>query len=261
MSTQLEINGVSFFPIKDAAKVVSYSRDYVAKLAREEKIVASQIGRQWYVDILSLKNFAQAAELEQEVRKSKLSDQRKREQSLKAEVQTIRKEVIRKTAKARREARVIASLVLCLGILSGVGFYTAEEFSAVVAFDTNSVKTENVVASVPAVPVIEDTTVQAVVEPMPTALYTNVVEQPLFVDESEVRSLSVGNTEGILLLAKDTTVRDANSVAGLFSDEVEVSFVEGGTGIVTYTDATGKKVERVFVSVPTNAERVNEVIE
>ena len=43
MSTSFEINNIALVPIKDAAKSVAYSRDYVARLAREKKIVASQI--------------------------------------------------------------------------------------------------------------------------------------------------------------------------------------------------------------------------
>jgi hypothetical protein len=260
MSNQLEINGVSFLPIKEAAKVVSYSRDYVAKLAREEKIVASQIGRQWYVDLLSLKNFAHAASLEQNVRKSKLSDQRKREQALKAEVQTIRNEVVRKSVRARREARAVAALVLCLGILSGVGFNTFENFSTLTSFKNNTVESNNIAAGV--LPASEEMlTVHEIVKPMPTAVYSSVAEQPLFVDESEVQSLSIGNSEGIFLLSKDAVINDAKDVAGLFSDEVDVRFVEGGTGVVTYTNTDGIETERVFVSIPANQENLKVVNE
>lgn len=263
MSTQLEINGISFLPIKDAAKVVSYSRDYVAKLAREEKIVASQIGRQWYVDPLSLKNFAEAAVLEQEVRKQKLSDERKREQSLKAEVRTIRKEVVRKAVRAKRETRAVAALVLCFGILTGVGFNTLENFSSAISFNTNFAQINQVASDMPAPAEVpsEMVVVEEMVTPMPTALYTTVAEQPLFVDEAEVSSLSLGNTEGVFLLSRDASIKDAEAVAKLFSDEVEVRFVEGSTGVVTYTTADGEKMERVFVSVPTNADMVNEVLE
>ena len=68
MLAQVKINGDTFLPIKEAAKLVLYSRDYVARLAREQKIVAMQVERQWFVDTVSLKNFAETAELEQTVR-------------------------------------------------------------------------------------------------------------------------------------------------------------------------------------------------
>jgi len=42
---------------RDAAALVSYSPDYVSRLAREGKILAEQRGRDWYVDIDSLKLF------------------------------------------------------------------------------------------------------------------------------------------------------------------------------------------------------------
>ncbi|KXJ99765.1 MAG: hypothetical protein UZ19_OD1000263 [Parcubacteria bacterium OLB19] len=57
MSTQIEINGAQLIPLKEAAKRIAYSRDYLAKLAREQKIVATQIGRQWFVDMYSLQTF------------------------------------------------------------------------------------------------------------------------------------------------------------------------------------------------------------
>ena len=44
MATSIKINGVTLMPIKDAASSISYSRDYVARLAREGKIVAELAG-------------------------------------------------------------------------------------------------------------------------------------------------------------------------------------------------------------------------
>ena len=82
MQSILEINGKILFSIRDAAHATSYSRDYITRLAREGKIFASHVGRQWFVDVDSLQAYAEAVALEQEVRKQQLSEERKRERQL-----------------------------------------------------------------------------------------------------------------------------------------------------------------------------------
>jgi hypothetical protein len=91
----------------------------------------------------------------------------------------------------------------------------------------------------------------AEVTPQPTTLYSTEVEYPLFVDEDETRALSIGNAEGIFLLGRDGDVRTAEDVAALFSDDVEVEFLEDNTGVVKYKKENGDVVEYPFVSVPT----------
>ena len=54
MSVTFEIDGKKLQSIKSAAKLTSYSRDYITRLAREQKIVASFIERKWFIDIESL---------------------------------------------------------------------------------------------------------------------------------------------------------------------------------------------------------------
>lgn len=248
MSTQLQIDGVTFLPIKEAAKVVSYSRDYVAKLAREEKIVASQIGRQWYVDLLSLKSFAEAAALEQEVRKQKLSAERKREQSIKSEVRAIGAEVQARARRGRIQARVFSVAVLLLGLVTGFGVYSLEGMLAAADHDVNVARLGAVAPRAVAV----EEVVLPEVTPMPTALYTTVLEQPVFVPEPSMETVPLTNApEGIVLLSREGAVRDAAAVARLFSDEVSVRFDESQSlGVVTYLNSDGVETEYQFVSVP-----------
>jgi hypothetical protein len=247
MSTQVEINGISFLPIKDAAKAFSYSRDYVARLAREGKIVATQVNRQWLIDSVSLQNFAEASELEQSVRKQQLSLERKREQVVKQEVVDIKKDTRIKMKSVGVHAQMVAACVLCLGIFAGAGVYTTTSLLSIPpasVANLGSVSPSEEVVYVEEIPL-------TIVTPQPTTLYSSEVEYPLFVVEEETRALSIGNAEGIFLLGRDGDVRTAEDVAALFSDDVEVEFLEDNTGLVKYQKENGAVVEYPFVSVPT----------
>lgn len=251
MSSQVEINGVTFLPIKEAAKLVSYSRDYVARLAREQKILATQIGRQWFVDSVSLKNFAEVAELELSVRRQQLSAERKIEQSIKQEVRVHKTVAAEKMRRVRTQSLVMSFLVLGFGLVAGAGVFTVNQILP------NTAQVPNLARLGAIAPILIEDEVTLPTEPefavadaQATTLYTAVVEQPVFVSEVETRAMSVGNTEGIMLLSRNTTLSDTATVAALFSDEVEVEFLEDSTGVVTYTYEDGTVAEYPFVSVP-----------
>jgi excisionase family DNA binding protein len=272
MLTQVEINGKNFISIKDAAKLVSYSRDYVARLAREEKIVATQLGRQWFVDVFSIKNFAEVAELEKSVQKVRLSAERKREQAVKSEVLFVKSEISTRVVRDRLKAQMVAMLVLGFGLFSGLAFYTTSEIFSVSENNTARLGAVSSLKQTDTVfPALATEEALPIAKPKATALFNNVSEtpieierasaalggveeQPLFIDESETRAMSVGDTEGIFLLGRAGEVRTPEEVAALFSDEVEVKFVDDNTGVVSYTDALdGSVSEFNFVSVPVKA--------
>ncbi len=268
MSTQVEINGEIFLPIKDAARQVSYSKDYVARLAREQKIVASQIGRQWFVDIISLKNFAEASDLESSVRKQQLSRERKREQTIKQEVKEVRKSRLAKTKTIKLQAQLISVFVLGFGLLTGAGIYTTtilfpSQTSSLARLggvnpDYTLIKItpeeENLIpASDVSSSLVQDQESSfAVAEPQATTLFTTVSEYPIFTEESEVRSLSMENSEGIFLLARGGELKNEIDVENLFSDKVEVKFDEGGHGVITYERSPNEFAEFPFVTLPVN---------
>jgi excisionase family DNA binding protein len=273
MSTQVEINGKSFLPIKDAAKLVSYTRDYVARLAREGKIVATQVGRQWFIDSVSLKNFAEVSQLELSVRKQQLSMERKREQVIKQEVQAIRLEVKTKAKSMRLQAQLVAVFVLGFGLLAGAGIYTTTSLLptqnsslarlGAVTKESGRFSTDDVAkdlkvsgevisdtnpASLTPETVVEDSL--SVAEPQATTLFNSITEYPLFADEAEIRAMTTKDAEGVFLLARDGQIKNAEDVKGLFSDEVGVEFTAENTGVITYANGEGQVSEFPFVSVP-----------
>ncbi|MCA9365888.1 hypothetical protein KC723_03250, partial [Candidatus Kaiserbacteria bacterium] len=68
--------------VKEAAQAVGYSRDYITRLAREQKIIAAQISRQWFVNLGSLQSFVELVEIEKMARKNQLRAERQIERSL-----------------------------------------------------------------------------------------------------------------------------------------------------------------------------------
>lgn len=116
MSEARKLQEETMLPIKAAAEHVSYSRDYVARIAREGKVVAEQRGRQWFVSLSSLEQFVVAAAQEREVRRHVLSEQRRREREEQEQVAALAAASARRRARAPRVAGAAVALVLTLGL-------------------------------------------------------------------------------------------------------------------------------------------------
>lgn len=82
MKDELYINGRTFSAVRLAATHVSYSKDYITRLAREHKIRAVHIGRNWYVDVDALVQYQEVQTLELAARNRQLKLQRKMEHDL-----------------------------------------------------------------------------------------------------------------------------------------------------------------------------------
>jgi hypothetical protein len=82
MSENFFIGNRRLIPLKEVSKIVPYSREYVARLARDGRVAAAQINRQWYIDPESLKNFFDQAQLEMQARGEYVRELRKQELDL-----------------------------------------------------------------------------------------------------------------------------------------------------------------------------------
>jgi len=91
MSQSLVINGKKYIPSGVVAAEVNYSSDYISKLAREERILGTQIGRQWFIEPHSLKTYLAQIKIEKEISKEQLRRVRKLEHKtpVKNTVQTV----------------------------------------------------------------------------------------------------------------------------------------------------------------------------
>jgi hypothetical protein len=236
MSTAIEIDGRKLLPIKEVVTKVSYSRDYVTRLAREGKIVATSVGRQWFVDLDSLIGYNEAAAAEQVIRKKQLSEERKKEQATHLALLE-RKEKSQRKEKYVPMKAAIASVVVCtFGLLGGWSVYNlASKESSTNIFSNSG----------PAVIDVQSN--------LASASKASPSGAPAFVASStfSVNEISDDVSEGVLLLPEGSM---SATVTDMFSDEVQVLTNGEGVQVVVRVDENGMPIGNVipFVKVPVN---------
>ncbi|MCA9355080.1 hypothetical protein KC865_00825 [Candidatus Kaiserbacteria bacterium] len=235
MSRTLDINGRLLHPVKEAAASVSYSRDYVTRLARENKIIATNVGRQWFVDLESLKGYIENVSIEQEIRKKQLSFDRIKEREIREA--TIKQHTLHlgKVKMLNVKAVLVASFVLSLGLFSG--FVAHLLISSSDSLQAQVVDTKGRIADLS--------------QPNNNS---NVVAEKVSDGRSQVYSPENGLRimedvqNGVLLLPNygSTTVED------LFSDAVVVRDLSDGSQVIHMINGEGREVgtEIPFVVVP-----------
>lgn len=242
MAAVLEINGKKLVTIKEAARTVSYSRDYITRLAREGKIVATHIGRHWYLDIASLKNYEEISQAEQNIKKRQLSDERKRDLQVK---EALRLRTAAQQKRAQHTGRVaasVASFVLLAGLTTGV--WLNHEFGIQLTSDRQLANVSTVDRS--------SVTTAATMQDDSDGI------QPLFEKDFRVRTLDEVST-GILLLPQSRLegADNVQSIEHYFSDPVRVVVNEEGRAMVVVTDELGNELTEPvpFITVPVNHEK------
>lgn len=257
MTSALEINGKKLHPIKDVVKEVSYSRDYITRLAREKKIVASHVGRQWFVDLESLKDYESLVLFEQEVRNKQLSEDRKQESILRDSIdkQNQSRDDRVKTVKSKSLAQ--AAMVLFFGLFGGLLLNQFVNFSQ----PSSSVQVARTVDST-TVSTHPDFVVKEsagiVVETNLETVFSNVESGEVLVPyfSKEVSELSVADN-GILLLPNKRV--DDFAAEEVFSDEVIIRTLDNGKQVAVKTDVDGNQVgeEIPLVIIPVKTEEKN----
>jgi hypothetical protein len=241
MSNSLDINGRELQSIRHAAKQTGYSHDYVTKLAREGKIVAAQIGRNWFVDIDSLQHYSAISQNEQLIRQRHLSEERKNERAARVAVEKKTEEQERYRRRFTRMSKVVACAVLLLGLATGF----ALQRNPVISSEIN-----RQMASAPLIQRIFDdnspnlSTVQAAEADSSRSNALN------FSHEAFRLATLAESTEGILIFPNATNSRPLNPTE-LFSDEVRIVNDENGVEYVARVNEKGEVVEKVpYVAVP-----------
>lgn len=240
MSVTFEINGKKLQNIKSAAELTSYSRDYITRLAREKKIVASQIDRQWFVDIESLKQYESVVALEQRVRQQQLSEERKRERQARAvenQPPVLQKYPSRKiSARAKRAAVATVALAALLVFVLQYAPLTMLSRQVASAPLVGHVKQNKAMSSdtgtTPEVPVAG-------------------AETLTFVEGEKMVAPMSGIENGMLFVPHSSSSADALDVSEFFSDEVTVVVEEGERTYIVRHNERGEVVERIpFMAVP-----------
>lgn len=245
MSNALEIDGKTLHPIKEAAQVVSYSRDYVTRLAREHKIKATYIGRQWFVELDSLRHYAETSALEQAVRKKQLSEERKQEQQVRAAADRLHERRTRRAAGLPLRAASVASLVLSFGVLSG--YLTHQVMTFEVAPVTATMQTARVAVTQ------VDQPVGLQRESLPVSSAANEVSTAAVLATGPTESIEPMSEvqNGIFLFPPTATT----SPERLFSDDVVVEERPDGSKWLRTLDENGQVVGNAipFIEVPITA--------
>ena len=244
MSTPIEINGNALVPLKEAAKKIAYSRDYLAKLARDKKIVATHMGRQWFVDMNSLQSFLNETALEQEVRNQHLREERRRELVAKKKLEKLVTDMALAKNASSAKSFLVARMVLFLGLFTGVALSSSNNLLASFSYEFPA-------ATFMAQFMNENVSPVVSVDEEDITVFSEINEYPLFIDEAEIRTM--GEMEnGIILFAKDEEIKNKEQIQHLFSDDVQVEFSEPGQGVVIYTNEEGKNSELPFLTIPEN---------
>lgn len=221
--------------IRDASAHTGYSRDYITKLAREQKILAAQIGRQWYVDVESLKGYAEGMAAEREVRQQQLSEARKREL---LEREAKEAALLRRQKNLGRRKHAVAALaVLTIGVLTGAALQATSEY----AFGAQSANAflARFFGVAPAVA---------------TPLVVPVGAQVLEFSDETVRFSTLENIDEGMLLLPDTATSSLDRTQ-FFSDRVKLMVDESGQTYVAKLDEAGRVVEQIpYVIVPVNTQ-------
>ena len=239
MTSLIEIDGKKLTSIREACSEVSYSRDYVTRLAREGKIVASLIGRQWFVDTETLKNYAAQSQIESAARKNQLSEERKQEQLFykTKEAQQISHQKSAATVRAR--AVVASGSVLALGLMVGVFGHLVLD----TPFDVNSLLGQSEGSRTP----YSQTATNVNANPTPPEYLPKVLAENPAPHFSTKKVVSLANSQnGILILPQGA---DGNP-AEVFSDEVQIRTATSGQQTAVLVDGVAPEREIPFVLVP-----------
>jgi len=106
----------NFVPVRDAAKRVSYTTDYVARLAREGKIDARREGRTWQVDLDSLKLFSLQAKADSLRKQEQLKIERRQEQAAAKIAKAYQVQVVSLNQRQHHAILEATALTVCLSL-------------------------------------------------------------------------------------------------------------------------------------------------
>lgn len=237
MSSAVHLGSTSLLPIKEAAEFVPYSRDYVARLAREGKIVAAQIDRQWFIDVASLQNFFTHATIEESVRKRQLSSSRKRDLEVKEVYRTQLAAIAKKHQLVRRTGLIHTCLILLCGLGTGVVFLAADHFSG----------PDRLLSLAQLTRVMMGVSSQASTATLVKSAQSNNPSdfKHLTVYDVEITDRKLDVKQGIVLLPAQSA--SSSNPVNLFSDPVTVEMSSDHSGVIRNT-VSGEAIP--FVQMP-----------
>lgn len=235
MKEVLEIDKKNMHSIKVAADATGYSRDYITRLAREGKIVATQVGRQWYINLESLEQYAAVSILEQTIKQKHLSQERRQELELVETLQQI---------KSKKEAALASNSNYVKGMVGMTfsGLVVSSLLLAVFFLPAVSPAKQQLAS-------LSDETSFSAYTILGTELEIGEHSSSSFLGTRKLSDTS----EGILLLPENISDDEHLKANDLFSDNVSVRTDELGRTFITQVgtdgELTSNEVPFVLVSL------------
>jgi len=211
-----------FVLAKDAALIIKYTPDYVAKLARDGEVLGEQRGRQWYVDLDSVKLFSLQKEALQKRRGEELREARLLELA-KQKLVAHGEELESKQSENKTLAlSLTVAIVLCVITLGGVGTlaYTERLGLSALAFGAKEIQ-ESL--------------------------------NKIFDFSRNTEAKESVSTMGIVVREEVFTPEEIAKIQNSFSDDVRIEKTSSSTGVITPMFTSGNDNEAYhFVLVPVN---------
>jgi len=232
MAQNLVINDKNYLPSAEFALRFGYTPDYVSRLAREGKVVATQVGRKWFLEDSSFKEFIALSKSEKESRILNLKMQRKVERLIHSQEQTVEaKNTHNDEHTALAQSLAVSMCSLFVGLL---GWTVVDDGMTPYDFVNGAdiTYTHIVEAIVPTDNPFESVSSQSVVGLVQKAFVQNVTPAN---QEKETHAVL-----GDVVAPAET---DSAQNYGLleFSDEVDVLFEDDGAGIVRPVFKSGQQ--------------------
>ena len=225
------VNFTDFISLSEAVTLVTYSRDYIGRLAREGKICAKQTDKQWVVSRASLVNFFEQSSLEDSVKKRILSLSRKNDLEVKDFYRAAVATISNRQTRSGNASLFFVTLIIFGGLFSGVALHS----NASLLSRESEVSLVQLLSSLTLLPNTAN-----VIQPL-------VPESAVFFEASVVETQDRIPMEGGIVLFPTVTAADGETVETLFSDDVTVVVTSTTTGFVRSADGA---TELPFVRVP-----------
>jgi len=136
LKDELYINEQKFYAVRLAATHVSYSRDYITRLAREGKVKAVNMGRIWYIHVDSLQHYVEIQALESDIRNRLLKQERKIEHTVREAMVNHQEATFYTQRRLVAFAVVSVCVVVVLGFAAGAGIGTLDMIAAIPASES-----------------------------------------------------------------------------------------------------------------------------
>jgi hypothetical protein len=243
MTQSLIINTKEYIQSNVLALRCGYSSDYIGKLAREEKILGTQIGRQWFIEPESLNTFLLQTEIAKKIRAEELRKQRKAEHGVHRQNNRGGQGAFISEFEALSQAVIIVACGLLVGSL---GWTVSSERLGAHELHVGLQETISFMARSlsPNAETPLETHVLVAASAESVSAKSELLADPVFttLPEFPLREVIVASSSKVFERAQ------------VFSDEVRIIPREDGSEVIVPVFKNGGQQENSFLIIPVNAQ-------